>query len=148
MTTTEIHGASVSYRTLESGKYGVVEVEYSGVLGDVAVPHLWAHLALRTVDAPALVLRVHRALTVYRSFPQVPVWIGRVCPGAIICREDQYGTFSAFSKALVPRGVVRGVFLQSHEALAIEWAEEEAHSEFLRSGRPLPHMPECDLLRL
>lgn len=144
MPTTQIHGTSVAYRTVESSKCGVVEIEYTGVLGDSAVPHLWADLVVRTEKAPALVLRVHRALTVYRTYPVAPAWVGRVCPGAIISREDQYAIFCHFAESLAARGVVRGVFLQTHEHLAYEWAEEEAHSQLAKLGQLRRHMPACD----
>lgn len=129
MLTTTVHGVSVKYRTVDRSRCGLFEVEYTGVLGDSAVPHLWADLVVRTANVPALILRVHRALTVYRGFPEVPLWVGRVCPGAIIVREDQHAIFSEMARSLVGRGVVRGVFLQTHEHLAFEWAEEEARSQ-------------------
>lgn len=132
MLTATVHGVSVAYRTIETSQCGVIEVEYTGVVSDSIVPHLWADLVVRTENAPALVLRVHRALTVYRNYPAVPRWVGRVSPGAIIVREDQYATFSEMARSLVGRGVVRGVFLRSHEHLAVEWAEEEAHLQLAR----------------
>lgn len=133
MLTTTVHGVSVRYRTVPRSKCGVVEVEYTGVLGDSAVPHLWADLVVRTASVPALILRVHKALTVYRGSPDVPLWVGRVCPGAIIVREDQHAIFSEMARSIVGRGVVRGVFLQTHEHLAYEWAEEEARSQLAKS---------------
>lgn len=135
MSTIEISGASVCYRTVKSSKVGVIEVEYTGVLSDAVVPRLWKDLVARTEEAPALLLRVHKALTVYRTFPDAPAWVGRVCPGAIITRDDQYQTFCDFARALAKRGVVRGVFLQSHEHLALEWAEEEALEQLARWAR-------------
>lgn len=148
MPTKELRGVSVTYREVPSSRSGVIEVEYSGLLTDAAVPYLWADLVVRTAEVSALVLRVHRALTVYRTFPEAPAWVGRVCPGAIICRIDQYAVFSQFAESLAARGVVRGVFLQSHEHLAIEWAEEEAHSARAISEPRLQHMPSCDVVRL
>lgn len=154
MLTSVVHGVSVAHRVIESSQCGVLEVEYTGVVSDAAVPYLWADLVVRAENAPALVLRVHKALTVYRSYPAVPRWVGRVSPGAIIVREDQYATFSEMTRSLVGRGVVRGVFLRSHEHLALEWAEEEARSQLavlapLQQRRPngVPAHPESDLAR-
>ena len=142
MQSTKIKGVSVAYSTLR-GKSGFLQVEYTGLVGDAAVPHLWADLMVRTAQTPAILLKVDRALTAYETYPVVPSWVGRVCPGAIICRRDQYQTFCEMARSLVGRGVVRGVFLQSHAHLAMEWAEEAARLE-LSKFAPLPQHTQPD----
>lgn len=146
MSTLIAHGVYVSYRTLETNNLGVMEIEYSGTITDRVVPELWANLMERTKDAPAVVLRVHRALTLYRTYPDVPPWVTRVCPGAVIARADQYEYYAAFARSLHSRGVVRGIFLPEHEALAHEWAEEEARSRRAKSVPLLPNRPHGELV--
>ena len=117
------HSARASFQAIAD--YNFVEVNYTGVLAFTSLAYLQKIVLAETLDIPALVLRMDRALV---AMSCVPVSERRAYgpAGAIVVRPDQFDLGSDYAQKMAAIGVRRVVFLESQLCLAYEWAEQRA----------------------
>ena len=134
MKTTRYGSARVSSGVIS--RSGLVEAAYSGPLTRAAFSVLRREVLFDTRPAPCVVLRMDKSLTLMTDLPDIPT--GTYTPtaptGAVIVRPDQYEMWTAYNRKLTRLGVMRAVFLDSHAALAYEWAERQIRE--LRQALP------------
>lgn len=133
------HGACVRYRTIQGGAIGVMEVCYSGLLTLATFAHLWRKQNEETAGAPALVVRLDRAVLLFGEPPQPRAWAP---PAALIVREDQYPTACAFARNCAAVSVVRAIFLTEQAEQAFQWAEAHGQAGSARPRSWRPRRPE------
>jgi hypothetical protein len=118
------------------GKSGLVESIYTGPISAQAFEVLRLGVLRETQGSPCAVIRMDGSLMLLSLPPVIGpgVYTGRSAPGAVIVRADQYELWAEYSRRLASVGVMRAVFLDSHAALAYEWAERQ----ILRERAVLP----------
>lgn len=142
MFTTKLKSASVRFHTLNESIFGVMEVYFSGLIGESMLEELSLIQRRHTQYAPAVVVRLDRAVLLFDKLPNTKS--PNIQPAAVIVRHDQYAAYSDYVNAQLRFGVLRGLFLDTHSEMAYEWAECQARLR--RSGsEPSPSpLPVCD----
>lgn len=119
---------SATVRTARRGS-GVLEVAYTGVITP-ALAHTVRGWTLEAIKgAPAAVLCFTEAVLGVDRLPEIdgPSYACAPTPAALVVRHDQYEVWQEFSDRLMREtGILRALFLESHQALAHRWAEAEA----------------------
>lgn len=128
--TFRLHSAEAKVTKLVTG---VVEVIYSGPMTYAVSKALRALVIEATPNAPCLVLRLDRALTLYEVIPPDATDVYRLsrAPAAMVVRQNQYDVWSDYARAIERLGVMRAVFLDSEVEQAYQWAAYEVHAATL-----------------
>jgi len=121
----ECQSARAVLRDLESG---VVEVTYYGVLNREAMSNLKREIHEAAKDAPALVVRMDRALIIASDIAPPPEWDSKkkIATAALVVRPEHFEMWTDYGHRVALLGVMRAVFLVSQASLAYRWAEAHA----------------------
>jgi len=113
----------VTYRT-DAAWPGIVRVQITGLVTDLALQHFWA--ALRSPLGAASMVSVfdfRQAVVAYRDPPRLVPGAPQQKAGAFLCGPEQYEVLAQRAAQLNALGVRRGVFCS--EDLALQWAADE-----------------------
>jgi hypothetical protein len=129
----EHQSARATLRPIEGG---VIEVNYYGVLSHESLRHLKREILPSVAEAPALVIRMDKALIVASSVETPAGWsVNKNIPlAALIVRPEHFEMWVDYSHRVALVGVMRAVFLISQLDLAYRWAR--GHALAVRSISP------------
>lgn len=136
MRTIRSNSARVSF----DGFDGFVEVAYSGLVTAQTFLSMREGVLGTTSHAPVLVFRLDKMLDLIEDFvppsnDSFKIWMP---PAAVIVRRDQFAKHVAYNRQVSALGVMRAVWLDSHAALAYEWALRSAKPQGLRNSPSSP----------
>jgi hypothetical protein len=120
---------SVVTTALDNSRSGVMVTDIRGIITPAMVEAMRRDSLMRVAAAPALVIRMERAVFAMERIPDLPTDLYAIAsaPASVIVRPDQYEFWQEYSDRLMrDAGVLRAVFLEKNEALALRWAEGEA----------------------
>ena len=117
------HSARASVKLLPGG---VVDVTYSGAVGQSALESLHAQVMRATLGAGALVLQLDKSVMCATMPPGVRDYAGNDSPACWIVPEDAREVWLARADGLVARGLRRFVFSRRQAALAYALAADLA----------------------
>ena len=126
---------SNSARVAFDGFGGLVEVAYSGPVTAQTFRSLREEVLGTTSHAPVLVFRLDKMLDLIDDIdpPSSKSFKIGMPPAAVIVRPEQYFKHVEYSRKVSELGVMRTVWLDSHAALAYQWALRFARPRELRN---------------
>lgn len=122
MPTLSHHAARAHFHMVNN----VMEVSYSGPLTPGALLNIRMGLLANMADSTCMMLHYEKSLLLMDRMPVHRHTDYKYQSAAIIIRPDQRALFNVYSEELAEIGVLRMLFLESQQALALEWLALQA----------------------
>lgn len=123
---------------VESSQYGVLCAEFTGPITREIYDQLRPKMLRLVADAPAIVIRVDRAMFALQYAQQMPRdhFIEPTPAAAVIASRGDFAMFTEIAHQVAAAGVIRVIFLETEMQAALEWAEDWAMLQLRRSSQP------------
>lgn len=121
----EFQSAKAVLKRLENG---VIEITYYGILSRDVLRELKRQILIAAEDAPALVIRMDKALVIASDISPPPEWDSqkKIPIAALVVPPAHFEMWTEYGHRVALIGVMRAVFLVSQLDLAYRWAGAHA----------------------
>jgi len=122
---------------VKSSQHGVVCAEFTGPITKDIYDQLRSKMLQLVAGAPAIVIRVDRAMFALQYAEQVPRghFIAPTPAAAVIASRADFAMFTEMAHQLAAAGVIRVIFLDTEMQAALDWAEDWAMLQLRSSSR-------------
>lgn len=138
MTTVRHHASMLRITSVSSSQFGVLCAEFTGPITREIYDQLRPKMLQLVADAPAIVIRVDRAMFAWQYAEQMPRnhFIEPTPAAAVIASRADFAMFTDIAQQVATAGVIRVIFLETEMEAALEWAEDWAMLQLRRGSRP------------